>query len=270
MLWYEVLTLIALGFGIGGLGTVIGIGGGVYLVPTLVLLYGFEPKMAAGTSLFFVFLNVLSGSISYLRLRRVDVKLGLMFMVPTIPGAIIGAYFVGYLGSFTFRLIFAALLVWASVYLLIKPTGHSSNVDKTNKTKGYERKIVDSNGKVYAYSVNIPLGLVTGFVAGMASSIFGIGGGILHVPIMIHVLGIPVHVATATSHFILIFTTLFGSITHSTLNNISFGHAILLGLGGILGAQVGARVSGRIGDVKIKRLLGLTLLIVAIRLVLQF
>ncbi|MEM4546130.1 MAG: sulfite exporter TauE/SafE family protein [Nitrososphaerota archaeon] len=266
MLWYEGLVLIALGFGIGGLGTLIGIGGGAYLVPTLILLYGFEPKVAVGTSLFFVFLNVLSGSISYLRLRRVDVRLGLILTIPTIPGAILGAYSAGYLGSFTFRLIFAALLVWASLYLLLKHTGQSSTV----KTGGYGRKIVDSNGKVYIYSVNVPLGLVTSFIAGFASSIFGIGGGVLHVPIMIHVLDIPVHVATATSHFILVFTTLFGFLTHSALNNIYFEYAVLLGLGGIFGAQVGARISNRIGDVKIKRLLGLTLLLVAIRLVLQF
>lgn len=266
MLWYEGLALAALGFGIGGLGALIGIGGGVYLVPALVLLYGFEPKVAVGTSLFFVFLNVLSGSISYLRLKRVDVKLGLVLMIPTIPGAILGAYFTEYLGSFTFRLIFAALLVWASFYLLFKPKSHSTAV----KVKGYERKLIDSNNKVYVYSVNVPLGIVTSFIAGFASSIFGIGGGVLHVPIMIHVLGIPVHVATATSHFILVFTTLFGSVTHSALNNVLFEYAILLGLGGMLGAQVGARISNRIGDVKIKRLLGLTLLIVAIRLVLQF
>lgn len=266
MLWYEGLALVALGFGIGGLGTLIGIGGGAYLVPALILLYDFEPKVAAGTSLFFVFLNVLSGSISYLRLRRADVKLGLILMVPTIPGAIVGAYFVSYLESFVFRLIFAALLVWASLYLLLKPMGQSS----TMKTGGYGRKVVDSDGKVYTYSVNVPLGLVTSFIAGFASSVFGIGGGVLHVPIMIHVLGIPVHVATATSHFILVFTTLFGSVTHSALNNVSFGYVILLGLGGILGAQVSARISSRIGDVKIKRLLGLTLLVVAIRLVLHF
>jgi uncharacterized membrane protein YfcA len=266
MLWYEYLILVALGFGIGGLGTLIGIGGGTYLVPALILLYGFEPKLATGTSLFFIFLNVLSGSISYLRLRRVDVKLGLILTIPTIPGAIIGAYLVGYIEHFTFRLLFAALLVWASLYLLLKPKAQSGSV----KTGGYGRKIVDSSGKVYTYSVNIPLGLVTSFVAGFASSMFGIGGGVLHVPIMIHILGMPVHVATTTSHFILVFTTLFGSITHSTLNNVSFEYAIFLGLGGVLGAQVGARVSSRVGDVKIKRLLGLTLLLVAIRLVLRF
>ncbi|MEM2910240.1 MAG: sulfite exporter TauE/SafE family protein [Nitrososphaerota archaeon] len=257
---------MALGFGIASLGTLIGIGGGAYLVPTLILLYGFEPRMAAGTSLLFVLLNVLSGSTSYLRLKRVDVKLGFMLMAPTIPGAVIGAYLVSYLGSFVFRLVFAALLVWASLYLLFRPTSRSS----ITMMRGYRRKIVDSGGRVFTYSVNVPLGLVTSFVAGFVSSVFGIGGGVLHVPIMIHVLGIPVHVATATSHFVLVFTTLFGSITHSALNNVSFEHALLLGLGGVFGAQVGARISGRIDDVKIKRLLGLTLLVVAIRLVYQF
>lgn len=265
MLWYEELALTALGFGIGGLGTLIGIGGGAYLVPALILLYGFEPKVAAGTSLFFVFLNTLSGSVSYLRLRRADVRLGLILVIPTIPGAIAGAYLAGHLGSFMFKAIFAALLVWTSLYLLLKHTKQSSNV----KAGGYERRFVDSDGKVYEYSVNVPLGLITSFFAGLASSIFGIGGGVLHVPIMIHILGMPVHIATATSHFILVFTTLFGSITHSTLNNILFDYAIFLGLGGMLGAQVGARISSRVGDVKIKRLLGLTLLIVAMRLVLQ-
>ncbi|MCP8317840.1 MAG: sulfite exporter TauE/SafE family protein [archaeon] len=89
----QILSLFALGVGIGAFGTLIGVGGGFLTVPLLIIVYGFEPRLAVGTSLALVFFNTFSGSLAYLKQKRVDVKTGLMFTVLTIPGSILGAYF---------------------------------------------------------------------------------------------------------------------------------------------------------------------------------
>src|SRR5581483_4819060 len=86
------VVLVALGFAVGAFGTLIGAGGGFILVPLLLLAFHFPPPDAVGTSLSLVFLNALSGSVAYLRQRRVDLSLGWRFAAATVPGAIGGAY----------------------------------------------------------------------------------------------------------------------------------------------------------------------------------
>jgi len=264
---FETLVLSLLGFGVGVFGTLIGAGGGFLVVPILIILYHVDSSVAAGTSLLFVFFNALSGSIAYLRQGKVDVKIGVIFMLMTVPGSILGAYITTYyLGSVVFKIIFSLILFLVSFYLLFRPVREQKG---NPMGKGYRRILVDSTGRTYEYSVSLPVGMLMSFGVGFISSIFGIGGGIIHVPAMIFLMNFPVLVATATSQFILCFTTLFGSITHFTLGNIRFELAIPLAAGALVGAQVGAKLSLRIKGTIIERLLSFGLIIVAIRLLLQ-
>ncbi|MEM4297721.1 MAG: sulfite exporter TauE/SafE family protein [Nitrososphaerota archaeon] len=264
MLYLHLLALLALGACIGAYGSLIGVGGGFLMVPLLITVYNFEPRMAAGTSLFFVFLNVLSGSFAYFRLRRIDFKVGSMFMSVTVPGAILGAFLTGYFESSIFKGAFAMILTITSIYLIIRPVRE----DRSRGLGGYSRRLRDSEGEEYSYSVHILRGLLISFLVGFISSIFGIGGGIIHVPVMIFVLGFPTHIATATSFFILLFTSLVGSATHTSLGNVNLEFAIVAGIGAIVGAQLGASASRRVRGTIIERLLGIALLIVAVRLIL--
>ncbi|MEM3736511.1 MAG: sulfite exporter TauE/SafE family protein [Candidatus Bathyarchaeia archaeon] len=260
----EPLVLLALGVGVGAYGTLMGAGGGFVMVPLLITIYELEPRVAAGTSLVFVFFNALSGSIAYLKQRHVDIKTGIMFTLMTAPGAVLGAFATSYLTSNTFKLAFAAILITASVYLVIRPLRE----DKASNLKGHPRRIVDNRGVEYKYSVRLIWGFITSFLAGFVSSIFGIGGGIIHVPAMILLIGFPPHIATATSHLILAFSSLVGSATHAYLGDVNFELAVPLGLGATLGAQLGASIAQRIREVIIERLLALALVAVAIRLLL--
>lgn len=264
MLFIELLILLTLGVGIGAFGTLIGAGGGFLAVPLLIVAYSFEPRVAVGTSLVLVFFNALSGSVAYLRQRRVDVRVGALFTLLTMPGATIGAFVTGYFESDTFKLVFAAILVAGSLYLLLKPRG-----ELNPKPGGLARRLVDFRGEEYSYSVHLLRGFLVSFAVGFMSSIFGIGGGIIHVPAMIFLLGFPVHISTATSHFILAFSSLVGSATHASLGNVNFEFALPIGLGGVVGAQLGAAASRRIRGTIIERLLGLALIAVAVRLVIQ-
>ncbi|MGP3667482.1 MAG: sulfite exporter TauE/SafE family protein [Candidatus Bathyarchaeota archaeon] len=266
MTYLQIVILLTLGFGIGAFGTLIGVGGGFLAVPLLIIFYGLEPRFAVGTSLFFVFFNTLSGSIAYLRQRRVDLKVGLMFIALATPGSILGAYMTSYFESNVFKLTFSALLIATSTYLIAKPSMKQHN---SLKDEGYHRKLVDYKGNVYEYYVKLGRGLMLSFFIGFISSIFGIGGGVLHMPAMIFLLGFPIHISTATSHFILVFNSLAGSATHASLGNVNFIFAIPMSIGAILGAQFGALISHKLKGTTIEKLLSIALIIVAIRLVMQ-
>jgi uncharacterized membrane protein YfcA len=255
----ELLIRLALGIGIGAYGTLIGVGGGFLMVPLLIIAYHFEPSMAAGTSLFFVFFSSLSGTLAYLKQSHVDVKVGLMFTLLTIPGAILGAFIPSHLESNFFNFIFAGILIVVSIYLVLKPL----RKPEESNPRGYIRKIIDFRGREFNYSIHLQRGFLISFLVGFAKSIFGIGGGIILVPTMISLLGFPVHIATATSYLILVFSSLAGSATHAGLGNVNFEFAIIMGVGAIIGAQIGASISRHTRETAIKKILGLTLLVVA-------
>ncbi len=261
------LFLIILGILVGAFGTLIGVGGGFIIVPLLILIYNFEPKIAVGTSLMIVFLNSFSGSLAYIKQKRVDFKVGLLFALLTIPGALLGAYIVNYIKSNLFKAIFSLILILLSLQLIIKPLGKKFFNLKINGT--HHRRIVNGEGNIYEYSLSLTKGLLISFCVGFVSSIFGVGGGIIHVPAMILLLGFPTHIATATSHFILIFTSITGVLTHASLNNVKLNFAIPIGFGVIIGAQIGAFLSKKIKGRFIEKILGLTLLMLAIRLMLE-
>ncbi len=255
-------ALVFLGFVVGAFGTLIGAGGGFLLVPLLLIGYHFPPADAVGTSLSLVFLNAASGSFAYLRQRRVDLQLGWKFAAATIPGAIGGAYLTRAMSSNEFSLAFGVLLVLIAVLLF-------SGITAAPSARAGARRIVDTSGAAHVYHVDAWKGVVVSLLVGILSSVFGIGGGIIHVPFLIVVLSLPVHVATATSHFVLSISTLVGAGTFFALGHVDLTTTALMGAGIRAGAQLGARVSVRTRPVTIRRMLAVALALVGIRMVLH-
>ncbi len=258
----EGLLSVLLGLLVGAFGTFIGAGGGFLLVPILLLEYHFAPADAVGTSLALVFLNALSGSIAYLRQRRVDLALGWRFAAATMPGAVGGAYLTRVLTSGPFSLAFGALLLGIAALLF---WGQSAAPSR----RAQARAVLDVRGETHAYAVDVWKGVVLSFFVGFVSSVFGIGGGIIHVPFLIVVLGLPVHVATATSHFVLSISTLVGAGTFLALGHVDLSLVALIGIGVLVGAQLGAWASTRARPVVIRLVLAASLTLVAVRMILH-
>ena len=130
------------------------------------------------------------------------------------------------------------------------------------------RRLVDVHGAEYRYSVNYLLGASISVLVGYVSSFLGIGGGIIHVPALTYFLGFPVHVATATSHFILAIMALTGTVVHILTGTFTHGihRTIALAIGVMLGAQLGARLSERIRGGWIIRGLAIALGVVGLRI----
>jgi uncharacterized membrane protein YfcA len=265
------LEFLAFGVGVGAYGTLVGAGGGFLLVPALLLAYHASPAHAAGTSLAVVFLNALAGSISYARQRRIDYRSGLWFAAATLPGAITGAFLARFFTGPTFDLVFGVVMLLLAGLLFWRPAAerqYAAALIEEAELPWWRvaHQLVDWRGERYRYSYNLPIGVAISFVVGFFSSVLGIGGGIIHVPVLIYLLGFPAHIATATSHFILAISAGVGTASHLALGNVLFGPAILLGIGVLFGAPIGAKLAREIEGSKVIRFLSAALLLVGLRL----
>ena len=264
------LALMALGFGVGAYGTLIGAGGGFVLMPLLLILYPKEsPEILTSISLAVVFFNALSGSEAYGLMKRIDYRSGFMFAAATVPGAVVGAMNTSHVPRYLFDIIFSVLMVAAAVFLLLRPGAPKATSQRPSGSRyRVTRHLVDAHGHHYDYSFNPLLGIGLSLFVGYASSFLGIGGGIIHVPVLGYFLHFPVHVATATSHFILAIMALTGTIVHILTGTFTHGvhRTIALAIGVALGAQLGAHFSQKVHGTWIIRSLALALGLVGIRL----
>ena len=236
-------------------------------MPILLFLYPDEtPATITSITLTVAFFNALSGSIAYGRLRRIDYRSGLPFSLVAIAGAILGAYVIEFLSRGVFQYIFGSLLLMVSAYLLLRP-GKTVTANFLRRWQ-VGRELTDLQGNHYQYSFNLPLGMAIAFCIGIIAGLLGIGGGIIHVPAMTQVLFFPIHIATATSHFVVAISTLAAMVTHIIAGTFTsdIGRVAVLSVGAIIGAQFGARLSQRVKGSLIVRLLALGLAIVALRL----
>jgi len=264
------LLLCLLGFAVGAFGTLVGAGGGFILTPVLLLLYpSSTPGLITAISLLVVFFNASSGTAAYARQHRVDYRSGLIFAACTLPGSVAGVILAGKVSRPTFDVIMGVALVALAAWLL---TGHKDAGEGTEGI-GVPRVITDREGNTYRYRARTRTGALLSVGVGFISSFLGIGGGVVHVPLLVGVLGFPTHIATATSHFVLAFMALVATITHiltgTFQHSVGLRRAGALSIGVIAGAQLGARLSKRLSGQLIQRLLAGGLLLLGIRLILS-
>ncbi len=265
-----ILFLVGLGFLAGSYGTLVGIGGAVVLTPVLLLLYPqAKPEALTSITMGIVFLNALSGTIAYARQRRIDFRNGILFALATVPGTILGVWTLQFVPQRLFEVIFGAMLLFFSVIVWMRP--RIELAPAAERRSGHQRMVLtDRKGETFSYTCDRSLGILLSFAVGFIAGLLGIGGGIIHVPMLVYVLSFPAHIATATSHFILVFTGLTGTLTHAASGTYAQSWQILLwiALGVIPGAQLGAWLSPKVRGLILIRLLVLALVLAGVRLVL--
>jgi len=242
---FEELWLIPLGFAAGVLGSIIGLGGGIIIVPVLTF-FGFPPALAASNSIFAVFSNAIASSISYAKQRRIEYSIGLKLGLLSIPGTIVGAYASSEITPSIFKILFALILISASIYIFSK------------------RKIESKNYNLSKQIMILAIG--ASFFAGIISGLFGVGGGIIFVPLMVIAMGLSMKNAAPTSQFILLFASGSALVTHTILGHPDFYQALLLASGAFVGGLVGARLSLEIKENSLKILISIVMIGAAVKL----
>ncbi|MDO4921870.1 MAG: sulfite exporter TauE/SafE family protein [Phascolarctobacterium sp.] len=230
----ELLSFLIVGVGVGLLGSLLGIGGGIVIVPLLVFYCGYEPQAAIGTSVLVVLLNAISGTLGYMRKRQVCLDAALKFALATVPGAFLGSYAAEYLQGRLFYFLFGFFFIFVAYNMFTK-----ANKNKKAATQ-------DNAATQAPENYNWQLGVACSVGVGFLASILGIGGGIIHVPFMAYVLKFPVHVAIATSTCILAVSSLAGVISHGFLGHIMWLVGLCIGAGAFIGAQIGVQIAQRL------------------------
>ena len=266
-------ALLLLGFIVGLPASMCGLGGGFILVPTLIIVFNLPPQNAVAISLVAMCGTTFSAAIGYIRQRRVDYKLALLYDIFDVPGVIIGAYMTTLLpkdllvGLCGFFILFLSLLLLRNM----KAQSSSTKNEELNvTTKGWRRRISDTSNKVFEYEIRRPiLAMISSLMSGLVTGLAGLGGGITDTTTMI-LLGIPTHIAIATSEFAMALTNGVGVAAHGILQNITVEYAIPLTIGTILGAQIGVLVAKRTKRETLRKIISVIAFLLSLRLVLQF
>lgn len=245
---FEYLWLLPLGLAAGVVGSMIGLGGGFLIVPVLTF-FGFSPTLAASDSLFAAFSNSVASTFSYSKQKRIVYSIGIKLAFLSIPGTILGAYISDVVSPPLFKLLFGSVLVGSGIYIYLR------------------RKM---EPKEYNLSKQIMiLAIGASFFAGIISSLFGIGGGVVFAPLMIIAMGLSMKLAAPTSQFILMFASASGMIVHSLLGHPNYYQAGLLSIGSFMGGMIGSRLSSRVDERKLRIFVTIILAVTAVKLIID-
>ncbi|WP_374719946.1 sulfite exporter TauE/SafE family protein [Parageobacillus toebii] len=266
----EYVLLVIVGFLAGTIGSLVGLGGGVIIVPSLLFLGATHwlphvtPQVAVGTSLVVIIFNGLSSTLSYMKEKMVDYQSGLLFFIGSGPGAIIGAWMNNKLSLEHFSFYFGLFLIAVSFFL-----SFSKNASARSRRKPFKitRTYTTNEGETMTYGYNPIIAIVISFIVGFFGGIFGIGGGSLMVPAMMILFFFPPHVAVATSMFMIFLSSLVSSLTHIFMGNVQWLFALALIPGVWFGAKTGAFINKRLRSKTVVIVLRLVLVLLGIRLI---
>ena len=245
------LILVIIGFGSGIIGSLIGVGGGIVMTPVLTYM-GFSPAVIASSSLIAVFATSISSTLTYIRRKYINYRLGLQLALPAIPGSIIGGFLSNFISLEHFKIYFAVLLTSVGLYILFKNKIINKTLGRTPKPLFYFIIIFGTFG------------------AGLISSFFGIGGGIIFVPILVIIYKLKMINASPTAQFTLLISTITGLLTHILLEHPDYSYGIALALGAFFGAQLGSRSIHLINENILNKLLSFSLITIAINLIIDY
>ncbi len=249
----EILLFLAVGLAVGCIGAMLGIGGGIIIVPLMSFVFGATPQEAAGTSMFVVLFNSLSGAFGYYKQRRICWDAAWKFALATIPGGFLGSYIAHYLESKTLFIIFGIFFAMMAAMMFLKANAKAKAEASTTAPDNYDWR----------------LGTVCSVAVGFIASILGIGGGIIHVPMMTYLLRFPVKTAIATSTAILTVSAFSGAVSHAVLGHVLWTPALGLSLGAVIGAQLGVRLASKTKSSLLMKLTALLVFAMGVKFVLS-
>jgi uncharacterized protein len=262
----------------GLLGSALGVGGGVLIVPILTLALHLPIQVAIGSSLVAIVANACTAAGVYTKARLTNVKLGLLLETTTIPGAIIGGLAVAFIAPSILSALFGLVLLYVAYTMVVRRYIMSEDVLSTENSVASDslssslaNSYYDQNlDKVVTYKVTrVPVGLGASFFAGVLSSLLGIGGGIVKVPVMHLVMGLPMKAAIATSAFMIAITTTVGALLYHYQGYIYPFIVAPLVIGIVIGGRVGVELTQRARGIVLRRIFGVFLFLVALLMFLK-
>ena len=242
-------TLVVLGISYvaGLLGSLVGVGGGIIVVPALTLLMGVGIQNAIAASIVSVIATSSGAAASYVSERITNMRLGMVLEVATVLGALTGAALAAHVSGRELYLIFAAVLAYTAWSMLRKRGAPAEPAPDAlaDRLKLHGRFFDRSLGREVAYRVSrTKLGMAVSYVAGVSSGLLGIGGGVIKVPVMNLAMGVPLKACTATSNFMIGVTAAASAAVYLMRGEVLPFVAAPVAVGVLVGARTGAKLMG--------------------------
>jgi uncharacterized membrane protein YfcA len=248
----EIIGIVAFAIGVGTLSSMIGIGGGILNTPLLIIVFGLSAQQGPATALVAALFVAVASSASYWRQkpRPILPRIGLLLAVTTAPGSILGVMMRTLISDdMILRIIFGVSLMPVALKMLFAK----------KKEKGDLASELASFDESSIVSKTWGMALFGAFIGGISAGLLGIGGGAIVVPVLSIILGLPMHAAVATSMFTMMFTAMSGTALNFAQGYIDPFFALSLGVGMLIGGQVGSRLACRVNAVQLKRIFGVIL-----------
>jgi uncharacterized membrane protein YfcA len=269
----NVFILLGLGGMVGFLSGIFGVGGGFLLTP-LLLFIGVPPAVAVGTQANQIVASSVSGMLAHWRRKNVDVKMGVILLVGGLFGATAGIFLFAYLRAIgqidlVISLAYVFFLGAIGILMLLESIraylrrrgGRRRKLHHHTWVHGLPFKMRFRRSKLY---ISALLPGTVGFIVGVLTAIMGVGGGFFMVPAMIYLIGMPTSVVIGTSLFQITFVTGYVSFLQAVNNQtVDIFLALLLMIGGVIGAQFGTLVGARLRGEQLRALLALLVLAVS-------
>lgn len=261
--------LIVMGLGAGVLGALFGLGGGIIFVPLLMLVFGLAPAEAVAVSLIGIVAGSVGASTVFVDKGLSNVRLGLLLEITTAAGAIIGAIVAVYLDDVILMVVFSVIVIYSGIRMILDPERVVEPTDGSDGPMTFEYSD-EANGEHVKYEVqNIKGGMVICTAAGMISSMTGVGGGAIKVPLMNIYMHIPIKAASATSSYMIGITAFSGAITYFLGGQVLLEYAAGVAIGAFLGALVGTRLARKINGKHLRKYFSVVLFFMAGLVLLQ-
>jgi len=274
----NVVVLLAMGAAVGFLSGMFGVGGG-FLITPLLIFYNIPPAIAVATGANQVIASSFSGALAHLKKGTLDFKLGTVLLIGGIVGSTLGIYVFSLLRSLgqldliisltyvAFLGTVGGMMLVESVNAIRRSRGGAVPVKRPGHHNWIHRLPLKMRFRASKLFVSVIPVLGLGAGIGLLSSIMGVGGGFIMVPALIYLLKVPTNVVVGTSLFQIIFVAAYTTIVHAATNlTVDMVLAFVLMLGGVAGAQYGAKAGQRLKGEQLRALLALLVLAVAIRL----
>jgi uncharacterized protein len=271
------LLMLAGGVAAGAFGSILGLGGGLLIVPLLTLGFGLPLREAVAVSLVCVIVTSSASAGVYLERRQANLRLGMVLELFTAAGAIVGGLVAFLIEERILAGLFAVLLVYVAATMLgglrRRAPAEPATDDETPPSRddvagsGGEEPPEEQTGDGMSYLAGrLPVAAVGSVGAGVASALLGIGGGLIKVPLMHLALGVPLRMATATSNLMIGITASASAIVYLVRGGIDAYVAGPTAIGVFVGATIGSRLGHRIGQRALRLLFVLVLLYTAIEM----
>jgi uncharacterized protein len=248
-------------------GTVVGFGGGIFMLPLLIIIFHVPINVAAGSIIFALLPGSIVSTYFNVRTKKIDYLAGISLEIPTMIGTIMGSLLTSFIPLSALEITFSFFVSGVGIYTFRK--GHKNDIQISNKNNIFFKlnKIgprVIKKTETGAYRISFFVAVAFGMMAGLMAGLFGVGGGFLKTPIMVNVFNIPPSVAAATALFMIVFTSLTGSVSHYLLGHINFTYTIPIVTGFIIGAVIGNHLNLKISENFLAKLIGVGLVFAGI------